>query len=57
VEAWLAGLSTAAISVTALVGSTLVLPKSIEALKLLGCALVLAAIVLGAVSQPSKLRC
>jgi drug/metabolite transporter (DMT)-like permease len=35
VEAWLAGLSTAAIPVTALAGSTLVLAESIEALKLL----------------------
>src|SRR5262245_48974067 len=41
VEAWLAGLTTAAIPVTALAGSTLVL----------------AAIVFGALAQPGKLRC
>jgi drug/metabolite transporter (DMT)-like permease len=57
VEAWLAGLTTAAIPVTALAGSTLVLAGSIEARKLLGGALVLAAIVLEAAAQPSKLRC
>src|SRR5262245_53452420 len=43
VEAWLAGLTTAAIPVTALAGSTLVLAESIEACKLLGGGLVLAA--------------
>ena len=57
VETWLAGLTTAAIPVTALAGSTLILAESIEACKLVGGALVLAAIVLGAVSQPSKTRC
>jgi drug/metabolite transporter (DMT)-like permease len=57
VETWLAGLTTAAIPVTALAGSALVLAESIEACKLVGGALVLAAIVLGAVSQPSKTRC
>jgi len=57
VEAWLAGLTTAAIPVTALAGSTFVLAESIEARKLLGGALVLAAIGLGAVAQPSKRRC
>jgi len=57
VEAWLAGLTTAAIPVTALAGSMLVLAESIEAYGLLAGALVLAAIVLGALSQPSRPRC
>jgi drug/metabolite transporter (DMT)-like permease len=52
VETWLAGLTTAAIPVTALAASALILAESIEAWKLLGGGLVLAGIVLGAVSQP-----
>jgi drug/metabolite transporter (DMT)-like permease len=52
VETWLAGLTTAAIPVTALAASTLVLAETIAGAKLLGGVLVLAAIVLGALSTP-----
>ncbi|HEX2337015.1 MAG TPA: hypothetical protein VHI72_11115, partial [Hyphomicrobiaceae bacterium] len=54
VETWLAGLTTAAIPVTALAASALFLDETIDAWKLLGGALVLGAIVLGAVAQPRK---
>lgn len=54
VETWLAGLTTAAIPVTALAASALFLDETIDAWKLLGGALVLGAIVLGAVAQPHK---
>ena len=55
VETWLAGLTTAAIPVTALAASALFLAETIDAWKLLGGALVLGAIVLGAVAQPRKI--
>ena len=58
VETWLAGLTTAAVPVTALAASALILAETIDAWTLLGGALVLAAIGLGAVppSPPSKSR-
>ena len=58
VETWLAGLTTAAVPVTALAASALILAETIDAWTLLGGALVLAAIGLGAVppSPPSKPR-
>ena len=49
VETWLAGLTTAAVPITALAASALLLGEAIDAWKLLGGALVLAAIGLGAV--------
>ena len=55
VETWLAGLTTAAIPVTALAASALFLAETIDAWKLLGGALVLGAIVLGAVAQPRNI--
>jgi drug/metabolite transporter (DMT)-like permease len=51
VETWLAGLSTAAIPVVALATSALFLGETIGAAKLAGAALVIAAIVLGALSS------
>jgi drug/metabolite transporter (DMT)-like permease len=51
VETWLAGLSTAAIPVVALATSALFLGETIDAAKLAGAALVIAAIVLGALSS------
>ncbi|HJZ30762.1 MAG TPA: DMT family transporter [Hyphomicrobiaceae bacterium] len=58
VETWLAGLTTAAVPVTALAASALILAETIDAWTLVGGALVLAAIGLGAVppSPPSKPR-
>lgn len=58
VETWLAGLTTAAVPVTALAASALILAETIDAWTLLGGALVLAAIGLGAMppSPPSKPR-
>lgn len=55
-EAWLAGLTPAAMPVTALAGSALILAESIEAWRLTGGGLELAAIVLGTVAQPGKVR-
>ena len=54
VKAWLAGLTTAAIPVTALAGSTLLLAGRIEAWRLTGGGLVLAAIVLGVSQRRAK---
>ena len=48
VETWVAGLTTAAVPVTALMAAALVLAETLDAWKLAGGALVLAAIVLGA---------
>jgi drug/metabolite transporter (DMT)-like permease len=48
VETWLAGLTTAAVPVTALAAAALVLAETLDAWKLAGGALVLAAIVLAA---------
>jgi drug/metabolite transporter (DMT)-like permease len=48
VETWLAGLTTAAVPVTALTAAALVLAETLDAWKLAGGALVLAAIVLAA---------
>jgi drug/metabolite transporter (DMT)-like permease len=53
VETWLAGLATAAIPVTALAASALYLREPIGAARLAGAALVIAAIVLGAMSGPT----
>jgi len=54
VETWLAGLATAAIPVAALATSALFLGEAIGAAKLAGAALVIAAIVLGALSGPAR---
>ena len=51
VETWLAGLATAAIPVAALATSALYLGERIDPAKLVGAALVIAAIVLGALSS------
>jgi drug/metabolite transporter (DMT)-like permease len=51
VETWLAGLATAAIPVAALAASALYLGETIDPIKLAGAALVIAAIVLGALSS------
>jgi drug/metabolite transporter (DMT)-like permease len=51
VETWLAGLATAAIPVVALATSALYLGETIDSPKLAGAALVIAAIVLGAMSS------
>jgi drug/metabolite transporter (DMT)-like permease len=51
VETWLAGLATAAIPVAALATSALYLGETIDPIKLAGAALVIAAIVLGAMSS------
>jgi len=51
VETWLAGLATAAIPVVALATSALYLGETIDPAKLAGAALVIAAIVLGALSS------
>jgi drug/metabolite transporter (DMT)-like permease len=56
VETWLAGLATAAIPVAALAMSALFLGEAIGAAKFAGAALVIAAIALGALSQPSPRR-
>jgi drug/metabolite transporter (DMT)-like permease len=53
VETWLAGLATAAIPLTALAASALFLGESIGPAKLAGAALVIAGIVLGAMSGSS----
>jgi drug/metabolite transporter (DMT)-like permease len=53
VETWLAGLATAAIPVAALATSALYLREPIGAARLAGAALVIAAIVLGAMSGPT----
>jgi drug/metabolite transporter (DMT)-like permease len=53
VETWLAGLATAAIPVAALAASALYLGERIDPIKLAGAALVIAAIVLGALSSRS----
>jgi drug/metabolite transporter (DMT)-like permease len=53
VETWLAGLATAAIPVAALAASALYLREPIGAARLAGAALVIAAIVLGAMSGPT----
>lgn len=52
VETWLAGLATAAIPVAALASSALYLGEEIGLARLAGAALVIAAIVLGALSAP-----
>jgi probable blue pigment (indigoidine) exporter len=55
VETWLAGLATAAMPVTALAASALYLGETIGPVRLAGAALVIAGIVLGALSpQASK---
>jgi drug/metabolite transporter (DMT)-like permease len=54
VETWLAGLATAAVPVAALAASALYLGESIDATKLAGAALVIAAIVLGAITAPQR---
>jgi drug/metabolite transporter (DMT)-like permease len=51
VETWLAGLATAAIPVAALAASALYLGETIDPTKLAGAALVISAIVLGALSS------
>jgi drug/metabolite transporter (DMT)-like permease len=56
VETWLAGLTTAAVPVTALVAAVLFLAEAVDAWKLLGGAFVLGAIVLGALAQPPQAR-
>jgi drug/metabolite transporter (DMT)-like permease len=53
VETWLAGLATAAIPVAALAASALVLGETIGPARLAGAALVIGAIALGALSQPT----
>jgi drug/metabolite transporter (DMT)-like permease len=53
---WLAGLTTAAVPVTALLAATLFLAEKVDGWKLAGGALVLGAIVLGALAQPPKAR-
>jgi drug/metabolite transporter (DMT)-like permease len=53
VETWLAGLATAAIPVVALAASALYLGETIDPIKLAGAALVISAIVLGALSSRS----
>ena len=53
VETWLAGLTTAAVPITALAAAVLLLGEAVDAWKLAGGALVLGAIVLGALAQPS----
>ena len=52
VGTWLAGLATAAIPVAALAGSALYLGEEIRATQVAGAALVIAAIVIGALSAP-----
>lgn len=52
VETWLAGLATAAVPISALAASALYLGESIDTPQLLGAALVVAAIVLGALAKP-----
>jgi len=52
VETWLAGLTTAAVPVTALVAAVLFLAEAVDGYKLAGGALVLGAIALGALAQP-----
>jgi len=54
VETWLAGLATAAMPVAALATSALYLGETIGATRLAGAALVIAGIVLGALSAPGK---
>ncbi len=56
VETWLAGLATAAIPVAALVASALFLGEAIGVWRLLGAALVIGAIVLGALSTQPRRR-
>jgi drug/metabolite transporter (DMT)-like permease len=56
VETWLAGLTTAAIPLAALAASALYLGEAIGATRLAGAALVVAAIVLGAMSEPATAR-
>ena len=56
VETWLAGLTTAAVPVTALLAAMLFLAEKVDGWKLAGGALVLGAIVLGALAQPPKAR-
>jgi drug/metabolite transporter (DMT)-like permease len=55
VETWLAGLATAAIPLAALASSALFLGETIGATKLAGAALVIAAIVLGAMSSSIRI--
>jgi drug/metabolite transporter (DMT)-like permease len=56
VETWLAGLATAAIPVAALATSALYLGETIGPVKLVGAALVIAGIVLGALAAPRPSR-
>ena len=56
VETWLAGLTTAAVPITALVAAVLLLAEAVDAWKLAGGVLVLGAIVLGALAQPPTAR-
>ena len=56
VETWLAGLTTAAIPLTALLAAILFLAEAVDGWKLAGGALVLAAIVLGALARPPQAR-
>jgi drug/metabolite transporter (DMT)-like permease len=54
VETWLAGLATAAMPIAALATSALYLSEPIGAARLAGAVLVIAAIVLGAISAPAR---
>lgn len=56
VETWLAGLTTAAVPITALFSAVLLLAEAVDAWKLAGGALVLGAIVLGALARPPTAR-
>jgi drug/metabolite transporter (DMT)-like permease len=56
VETWLAGLTTAAVPVTALLAAVLFLAEAVDGWKLVGGAFVLGAIVLGALAQPLRAR-
>jgi drug/metabolite transporter (DMT)-like permease len=56
VETWLAGLTTAAVPVTALLAAVLFLAEAVDGWKLVGGACVLGAIVLGALAQPLRAR-
>jgi drug/metabolite transporter (DMT)-like permease len=56
VETWLAGLATAAVPVAALAVSALYLRETIGWTRLMGAALVIAAIILGALAPPGRAR-